>query len=382
MKRRLFNAEHERFRETFRKFLQKEVVPYNDQWEKDGIMSRSVWLKAGANGFLCPWLPEAYGGSGADFLYSVVMMEEMGRIGYTGVNTFISQSDILAPYIWDFGTEEQKRKYLPRCATGELILAIAITEPDAGSDVQAIRTTAKRDGDHYIINGQKTFISQAILANLSIVAAKTDTKVRPKYKGISLFLVEDDSPGYKKGKGFNKMGMHSLDTAELIFEDCRVHRSALLGEEGNGFGILMKELQPERLVIATIGLANMHRVLEQTKAYIHTRRAFGRTIAEFQNTRFKMAEMYTIAEIGQAFIDRLIEEHMAGRNVDTETAMAKYFINENLKKIVDECLQFYGGYGYMEEYPICKDYRDVRVLPIYGGTTEIMKELISKALLK
>lgn len=381
MKRRIFNEDHEHFRQQFRKFLNREVVPYLDQWEKDCIVSKEVWLKAGENGFLCPWLPEEYGGSGVDFLYSVVMIEELAGIGNNGFALGM-HNDIVVPYIWHYGTEEQKKKYLPGCVTGEYITAIAMTEPDAGSDLQGIRTTAVKDGDDYIINGQKTFISNGIINNLVLLVTKTDTKIEPKYKGISLFLVEGNNPGYARGRKLEKMGMHGQDTAELIFEDCRVPKSALLGGEGNGFKVLTKELQQERLVIALGAAATMHRVLAQTKEYINTRKAFGRLISDFQNTRFKMAEMYTTAEMSQVFVDRLIEEHIAGRNVDVETSMAKYYVCESLKTIADGCLQFFGGYGYMEEYPICKAYRDTRIMTIYGGSTEIMKEIISKNMLK
>jgi len=381
LKRKIFNEDHELFRDQFRKFLDKEVVPNIEQWDKDGIVSREVWLKAGENGFLCPWLPDEYGGSGADFIYSVVITEETARTGDTGFAIGM-HNDIVVPYIWHFGTDEQKKRYLPKCTTGEYITAIVMTEPDTGSDLQAIRTTAEKDGDHYIINGQKTFISNGILNNLAVVAVKTDTKIKPAYKGISLFLVEGDNPGYKRGRNLDKMGMHAQDTAELIFEDCRVPKSALLGGEGNGFMVLTKELQQERLMIAIGAVARMHRVLALTKEYINERKAFGRPIASFQNSRFKMAEMYTIAETSQVFIDRLIEEHMVGQDVVVETSMAKYFICEGLKTIVDECLQLFGGYGYMEEYPICKAYRDARVMTIFGGSSQIMKEIISKALLK
>lgn len=381
MKRKIFNEDHELFRDQFRKFLDKEVVPNIEQWDKDGIVSREVWLRAGENGFLCPWLPEEYGGSGADFIYSVVITEEMSMTDDTGFAIGM-HNDIVVPYIWHFGTDEQKKRYLPKCATGDYITAIVMTEPDTGSDLQSVRTTAIKDGDHYIINGQKTFISNGILNNLAVVAVKTDTKIKPAYKGISLFLVEGDNPGYKRGRNLDKMGMHAQDTAELVFEDCRVHKSALLGGEGNGFVVLTKELQQERLIIAIGAVARMHRVLALTKEYIKERMAFGRPIASFQNSRFKMAEMYTIAEMSQVFIDRLIEEHMKGQDVNVETSMAKYSICEGLKTIVDECLQLFGGYGYMEEYPICKAYRDARVLTIFGGSSQIMKEIISKALLK
>ncbi|MGV8058322.1 MAG: acyl-CoA dehydrogenase family protein [Smithellaceae bacterium] len=382
MERKLYNADHELFRQQYCKFLNSEVVPYYEQWEKDGIVPKEVWLKAGKMGYLCPWLPEEYGGSGVDFLYSAVMTEELGYLG----NGFVihMHNDVTVPYIGKFGTEEQKKKYLPGCVTGDYITAIAITEPDTGSDVQAIRTTAVRDGNDYILNGQKTFVTNGILNNLVIVAVKTDTKIQPAYKGISLFLVEGDNPGCKKGKKFEKMGWHAQDTAELTFEDCRVPKSAALlgGVEGNGFMFLMKGLQQERLVMVIKALADLRRVLALTKEYISTRKIFNLPISEYQNTRFKMAEMYTTAEMCQVFVDRLIEEHAAGRKVDTETAMAKYFICESLNKVANECLQFFGGYGYMEEYPICKAYRDSRVTTIFGGTSEVMKGIVANAVLR
>jgi len=356
MERTLFDQDHQIFREQYRKFLEREVAPNYDQWEKDGMVSREVWKKAGENGFLCAG---------------------MGFSGF-GVNL---HNDIAVPYIWNFGDEEQKKRWLPGCCTGEYITAIAMTEPDAGSDLQAIRATAEKDGDHYVINGQKTFITNGILNNLCIVAVKTDPKAEPPYRGVSLIVVEEGTKGYEKGRNLEKIGMHSQDTAELLFEDCRVPAENLLGGEGEGFIMLMKELQQERLVCAIGSTTAMWRVLSLTKEYINERKAFGRPLSRFQNTRFKMAEMYTVAEITQAFIDRLTEAHTAGKNVDLETAMAKYWATENLKKIVDECLQFFGGYGYMEEYPIARAYRDVRVQTIFAGTSEIMKEIISRSVL-
>ncbi|MGV8058007.1 MAG: acyl-CoA dehydrogenase family protein [Smithellaceae bacterium] len=382
MKRKIYNEDHELFRQQYRKFLQSEVVPYYAQWEKDGIAPRSVWMKAAEMGYLCPWLPEEYGGSGIDFLYSAVMIEEVGSIANFGFDIHL-HNDICVPYIWAHGTEEQKQKYLPGCVKGDYIMAIAISEADAGSDVKAIRTSAVKDGNDYILNGQKAFITNGIINNLAIVAAKTDTKIQPAYQGISLFLVEASNPGYKKGKQYEKMGWHSQDTAELIFEDCRVPKSALLGGvEGKGFKTMMTKLQQERLIIAIKALAEVWHILGMTKEYISTRKVFGQPIAEYQNTRFKMAEMFTTAEMCQVFVDRLIEDHVAGNKVDTETAMAKYFVTESLNKIVYDCLQFFGGYGYMEEYPICRSYRDARVTSIFGGANEIMKEIISKDILK
>jgi len=378
MERRLFTEDHEMFRDNFRKFIEREMAPHYEQWEKDGIVPRELWEKAGENGFICPWLPEEYGGLGLDWLYSVVEIEELANFGMTGFALNL-HADIVVPYIYNFGSEEQKKKWLPKCASGEMITAVAMTEPDTGSDLQAIRTTAEKDGDDYIINGQKTFISNGIINDLVIVAAKTDPKAEPAYKGVSLIAIEADTEGYEKGRNLEKIGWHSQDTAELAFNDCRVPRSNRLGaEEGQGFIQLMMELQQERLVCSVGCVQGMFRTLENTKEYINERTAFGRPISRFQNTRFKMAEMYTVAEVSRSFVDRLVEEHVAGKNVDVETAMAKYWTTENLKKTVDECLQFYGGYGYMEEYPIARAYRDVRVQTIFAGTTEIMKEIISR----
>lgn len=381
MKRTLFNSDHDMFRDQFKKFMEREIVPHYDQWEKEGSVPRELWNKTGEQGFICPWLPEEYGGVGADFLYSVVEIEEIANYGITGFALNL-HSDIVVPYIFNFGSEEQKKKWLPGTASGEIVTAVAMTEPDAGSDLQGIRTTAVKDGDHYVINGQKTFISNGLCNDLVIIAAKTDPKAQPAYKGVSLICVEAGTPGYIKGRKLEKIGWHSQDTAELSFEDCRVPIANCLGEEGQGFIQLMKELQQERLVCAIGCAAGMWRTLALTKEYILERKAFGRPIAAFQNTRFKMAEMYTMAEVTQAFVDRLIVEHMTHQNVDVETSMAKWWTTENLKKIVDECLQFFGGYGYMEEYPIARAYRDARVQTIFAGTTEIQKEIISRNLLK
>jgi acyl-CoA dehydrogenase len=380
MKRQLFNADHERFREQFGRFLDREVAPHYLDWERAGQVPREVWRRAGASGYLCPWLPEEYGGSGADFLYSVVQIEEMARRMLTGFTLFV-HNDIICPYLWNFGDEAQKRRWLPGCASGEIVTAIAMTEPDCGSDLQAIRATAVRDGASYVLNGRKTFITNGITNDLVIVAAKTDPSATPTHRGISLLLVPAGTPGYIKGRRLEKIGWHAQDTAELIFEDCRVPAENLLGGEGQGFKILMRELQQERLTIVISCMATIHAVLGMTADYIKQRRAFGRPIAAFQNTRFKMAEMFTVAEITQAFIDRLIAEHVAGANVNTETAMAKAWTAERLKDITDACLQFFGGYGYMEEYPIARAYRDSRVQTIYAGATEIMHEIVSRAVL-
>jgi acyl-CoA dehydrogenase len=380
MNREIYGEEHEIFRDAFRKFLEKEVVPRQAEWLKAGIVSRDVWAKAGAQGFVAPWLPEEYGGSGADFLYSVVEIEEMARIGETGFALNL-HGEVVVPYIASFGTEEQKKKYLPRCATGECITAVAMTEPDAGSDLQAIKTTAVKDGDTYVINGQKTFITNGIINDLIIVAAMTDPKAQPRYTGMSLFLVEDGTPGYQKVRKLEKIGMHSQDTAELFFEEVRVPRENLLGgQEGQGFMQLMVKLQQERLVCAVGGMASIWAVLDMTKKFCQERFVFGKPIIKFQNTRFKLVEMYAMAEALQAFLDRLLKEHVAGKNVVTETCMAKFLCTEQAKKTVDECLQFFGGYGYMMEYPIARAFQDIRVTTIYAGTTEIMKEIIGRQL--
>ncbi|MEW6439832.1 MAG: acyl-CoA dehydrogenase family protein [bacterium] len=381
MKRELYSEEHEIFREAFRKFLEKEAVPCRAEWEKARIVSRSFWKKAGEQGFLAPWVEEAYGGAGADFLYSAVEVEEVNLIGAYELVGMCMHSDIVVPYIHAFGTQEQKQRWIPGCVTGDIITAIAMTEPNAGSDLQAIRTTAVKDGDAYVLNGQKTFISNGFLNDLVIVACLTDPRAKPRHAGISLICVEEGTPGYQKVRKLDKIGLHAQDTAELFFEDCRVPRENLLGaEEGRGFIQLMVKLQQERLVCAISSMAAIRGVLGWTKKYCEERVCFGKPIIRFQNTRFKLVEMYTMAEALQAFMDRLVREHMKGTDVVTETSMAKWMCSEELKKTVDQCLQFFGGYGYMEEYPIAKAYRDVRASTIFAGTTEIMKEIIGRRL--
>jgi len=301
-------------------------------------------------------------------------------VGETGFALTL-HGEVVVPYIESFGTEEQKKKYLPKCATGECITAVAMTEPDAGSDLQALKTTAVKDGDDYIINGQKTFITNGIINDLIIVAAMTDPKAEPRYTGMSLFLVEDGTPGYNKVRKLEKLGMHSQDTAELFFEEVRVPKENLLGgQEGQGFSQLMVKLQQERLVVSIGAMASIWAVLDMTKKFCEERVAFGKPILKFQNTRFKLVELYSMAEALQAFLDRLTKEHVAGGNVVTETCMAKFLVTEQAKKTVDECLQFFGGYGYMMEYPIARAFQDIRVTTIYAGTTEIMKEIIGRSL--
>ena len=375
MERTIFNEDHNMFRDQFREFCAREIVPNIERWEEQRIVDRETWLKAGEQGFICPWVDPTYGGLGVDFGYSVIMNEELVRAGSSGFALPL-HSDICVPYIATFGSEEQKQRWLPGCVSGKLISAIAMTEPNAGSDLAAIKTTALRDGDHYLLNGQKTFISNGILSDVVIVAAKTDPK--SSHSGVSLIVVEAGTPGFEKGRKLNKMGMHSQDTSELHFTDCRVPAANLLGKEGNGFYYMMEKLQQERLVVAIGAQAAAEIVLEDTIKYTQERTAFGRPICKFQNTQFTMAEMATEVEIGRSFIDRLIAEHIAGTPIVKETSMAKYWVTEMSKRVIDGCLQFYGGYGYMEEYPVCRAYRDARAQTIFAGSNEIMKVIIAK----
>jgi len=377
MERTIFKEEHEIFRRAYRKFLEKEVIPFQEKWDEDGVFPREIWRKAGEQGFLCPWLPECYGGAGADFLYSVVLIEETGIAQVSGWGIGL-HNDIVSPYIHSFGTEKQKQKWLPKCASGEIVTAVAMTEPNCGSDLQALRATAVKDGDAYVINGQKTFITNGMSNDLVIVACLTDPKAKPRHQGISLIAVEDGTPGYSKVRKLEKIGLRGQDTAELAFEDCRVPRANLLGEEGAGFKILMQKLQPERLVVAIRCQSWSRAVLERAIKYCHEREAFGRPISAFQNTRFKLVEMATQIEVSQAFVDRLIVEHAAGKDVTTETCMAKYFTSEMLQRVTDQCLQFYGGYGYMMEYPIQRHFRDSRIFTITEGTSEMQRIVIAR----
>ncbi|MFE1242540.1 acyl-CoA dehydrogenase family protein [Fictibacillus sp. NPDC058756] len=379
MKRSFLNDDHEMFRKSLRKFLEKEAYPYYDQWEKDRIIPRSFWTKMGDQGFLCPDIEEKYGGSGVDWGFAAVISEELERVG-SGLIGIGLHNDIVVPYITAYGTEEQKQRWLPRCVTGEIITAIAMTEPGTGSDLAGIKTTAKLEGSHYIINGQKTFITNGIHADLVIVACKTDLHAKPKHKGVSLFVVERDTPGFTRGRKLDKVGLHCQDTAELIFEGCRVHKDNLLGEEGKGFTYLMEKLQQERLVVAIGAQAAAEEMFKQTLNYVKSREAFGRPVSQFQNTQFKLAEMATDIEMGRAFLDALIAEHMAGENIVTKVSMAKWKLTDTAKRIAGECMQLHGGYGYMEEYEIARRYRDIPVASIYAGTNEIMKVIIAKNL--
>ena len=377
IERTLFSEDHNIFRESFRKFLDNEVVPHHERWEEQGYVDREVWLKAGANGYLCTSMPEEYGGAGADKLYSMIMMEEIAKVNATGLG-FGLHSEIIAPYILNYGSEAQKRHYLPKMASGEIIGAIAMTEPGAGSDLQGVKTTALRDGDHYVINGSKTFITNGWHADVVIVVAKTNPAAGAK--GTSLILVDRGTPGFDKGKRLKKVGLKAQDTSELFFDNVKVPVSNVLGQENQGFIYLMQELPWERMMIAIRAVANAEAAIEWTTEYVRNRKAFGKTVFDFQSTRFKLAELKTEVQVGRVFVDRCIESVLK-RELDTATAsMAKLWTTEMQCKVLDECLQLHGGSGYMLEYPVTRAYADARVQRIYGGTNEIMKEVISRTL--
>jgi len=373
-----YTEEHEMLRDTFKKFIEKEITPYHEQWEKDGMVPRELWLKAGENGFICPWADEKYGGIEADYLYSAIMTEELTKAGASGFALGL-HSDIVVPYIDSFGDDEQKERWIPGCVSGESISAVAMTEPGAGSDLQAIKTTAVKDGDSYVINGQKTFISNGLLADVVVVAAKTDPNADPPYTGLSLIVVERGTPGFERGKKIPKIGMKAQDTAELFFDDCRVPVSNLLGTEGSGFFQLMQKLQPERLVCAIGGQAAAEKCLEITIQYTQERQQFGRPIFKFQNTQFVLADIASEVSVGRAFLDRLIQDHMDGKDIVTETCMAKLWIGEMANRVADRCLQLHGGYGYCEEYPISKFWVDGRIQTIFAGTSEVMRLIIARS---
>ncbi|MGG0185786.1 acyl-CoA dehydrogenase family protein [Bacillus rhizoplanae] len=379
MKHAYLEEEHHIFRDAFRKFLEKEAYPHYNQWEKDGIIPRSLWKKMGQNGFLCPMIEEKYGGAGADFGYSAVINEELEKVGSSLVGISL-HNDIVIPYLTAYGTEEQKKRWLPKCVSGEYITAIAMTEPGTGSDLAGIRTTARKEGAHYVVNGEKTFITNGIHADLVVVVCKTDSTVKPAHKGMSLLVLERGMEGFKRGKKLEKVGLHSQDTAELIFEDVKVPASNLLGEEGKGFYYLMDKLQQERLVVAIAAITAAEVMLSLTKEYVKGRKAFGKSISDFQTVQFRLAEMYTEIEIGRTFIDECIRAHMHGKNIVTKVSMAKWWVTDLAKKVAAECMQLHGGYGYMEEYEIARRYRDIPVSAIYAGTNEIMKSIIAKSM--
>ncbi len=377
MERTLFREDHEQFRTSVQRFLETEVLPHQKRWAENGIVDREAWRKAGQAGLLCPWLSEEYGGAGGDFLHSVVVMEELAKAYESGFAIPL-HSDIVVPYLAEFGNDAQKKRWLPGCGSGELVTAVAMTEPGTGSDLAALTTRAVRDGDDYVIDGAKTFISNGILCDLCIVAAKTDPDPKNAHQGISLFVVEAGTKGFIKGKRLEKMGMASQDTSELAFDACRVPVDNRLGEEGAGFMMLMRKLQQERLCVAIASQASAERVLVDTIAYAQERKAFGKPISKFQNTQFKLVECATKIEVGRAFLDRLIGEHVAGKYLVKECSMAKLWQTEMGSEVVDTCLQFFGGYGYMLEYPVARAYMDARVQRIFAGTNEIMKIIIAK----
>ncbi len=376
MERSLFSEEHDIFRRNFRQFAETRVMPQQSKWREQGVVDREIWLEAGDSGFLCPWMEEEYGGAGGDFLHSVIVMEELCRVYESGWAASL-HSDIIVPYIHSFGNPEQKAKLLPGCVSGETITALAMTEPGTGSDLAGIATTAKRDGDEYVINGAKTFISNGMSCDLAVVAARTENSDDP-HRSLSLFVIEGDRPGFIRGRRLEKMGMESQDTAELAFDDCRVPAENLLGQEGGGFMMLMQKLQQERLCVAVMSQASAEKVLEDAIAYTQERKAFGRSISKFQNTQFTLAQCATEIEVGRAFLDNLIAQHVAGKYLVKECSMAKLWQTEMQGRVVDACLQLYGGYGYMLEYPISRAYMDARVQRIYAGTNEIMKVIIAK----
>ncbi len=371
-----YTEEHNIFRDAVRKFFEKEVTPHVDEWEEAGIVPRSVWKKMGEQGFLCTSVPEEYGGVGADFLYSVILTEELSRTNFTGLAAPL-HSDIVVPYITSFASEELKKKYLPGCVYGDIITAVGMTEPNTGSDLAAIKTTAAEKGGDVIINGQKTFISNGINCDLLVLAAR-DPAIENSYQAIDLYLVEADTPGFEKGKKIKKIGWKGQDTAELYFSDCRIPAGNRLGEKGSGFVMLMQKLQQERLMCCIIAVAAAERMLEMTIPYCKERKAFGKPISKFQNTQFKIVEMATEIKLGRTFLDKLIMDHTEGKNIVVEVSMAKYWTTEMAMRVADQCLQLHGGYGYCEEYPIARAWRDTRVMSIFAGTNEIMKTIAAK----
>ena len=375
--RTLFGEEHEMFRQTARRFCEEEVAPHHAQWERDGIVSRQVWARAGAQGLLCCSVPEELGGPGGDFLMSAIMTEEMARIGATGP-AFHLHSEIVAPYLVHYGSDEQKARWLPAMASGEAIGAVAMTEPSAGSDLQAIRTTARLDGNHLVLDGQKVFISNGHIADLVIVAAKTDPEARGK--GISLVLVESGTPGFARGRNLQKIGYHAQDTGELFFDGCRVPATNLLGVENKGFVQLIEQLPQERLLVALRSVAVIEAALDWTVRHVSERQAFGRPVAGFQNTRFRLAEAKSRATMLRVFIDRCIELHLDGGLSAEDAAMAKLTATETMCEVLDDCLQLHGGMGYMWETPIARAWADNRMARIAGGSSEIMKEIVGRTL--
>jgi len=376
--RTLFNEEHAMFRQSVRNFVEREITPHHHDWEKAGVVPRELWTKAGQMGLLCPDAPEAYGGPGANYLYNVIVTEEFLRVGATGPG-FLLHSDIVLPYLVHHATPAQKERWIPKMVSGEVVAALGMSEPGAGSDLQGIRTTATEDEHGFVLNGAKTFITNGQLCDLVMVAAKTDPKLGAA--GVSLFLVDASLEGFAKGKNLDKVGMKAQDTSELFFDNVRLPKDALLGRRGGGFKILMEELVQERLAVAVMTMASAEAALEWTITYVNERKAFGRSISKFQNTRFKLADMSAKLTVGRAFVDRCLELHLEGKLDAPTAAKAKLWTSETQFEVMDTCLQLFGGYGYMTEYPISRAWADARIQRIWGGTSEIMRELIARSIL-
>jgi acyl-CoA dehydrogenase len=379
VRRTIFGEEHALFRAGVRRFAEQHVAPKVSAWNAAGISDRATWRAMGEAGYLGAAMPERWGGGGGDFLHDAIVIEELADLRAHALQTSL-HSDICMPYLLHYGTDAQREQFLRPAITGECLLAIAMTEPGTGSDLAAVTTRARRDGDDYVLDGAKTFISNGQNCDLVIVVAKTDPAAQPAHRGISLILVEASRPGFVRGKKLDKLGLRGQDTSEMFFEGCRVPCSNVLGQEGQGFKYLMSQLQQERLVIAVGAMASCRRALEDTLAYVKERRAFGQPIGSFQNTQFKLAELATEVEVGQAFVDRLLAEHVRGADVTTEVSMAKWWTTALQKRLTSECLQLFGGNGFMLEYPIATDYADAAVQTIYAGTNEIMKLIVARKL--
>ena len=378
IERSIFQPEHEMWRQTVRHFVETEIVPFHEQWEKDGIVPRELWLKAGAAGMLCCTVPEEYGGLGLDYLFDVVVFEELWRVGASGPG-FLIHADLVATYILSSGSEEQKRHWLPKMVRGEAIGSLGMTEPHAGSDLKAIRTKAERDGNHFVINGQKVFISNGQMCDVLVLATKTDSMAGAK--GVTLFLVDASLPGFNRGKNLDKLGMKAQDTSELFFDNLRVDADAMLGEEGKGFSLMMTKLAQERLAQAIRSATVVETVIDYTVDYTSERRAFDQTIGDFQNTQFVLADLKARSVMARVFTDACINLFLKGELNPVDAAMAKMVTSELHCETVDKCLQLFGGWGYMWEYPIARAFADARMGRIGGGSTEVMKEIISRDML-
>ena len=371
-----YTDEHNRFRRQLRRFCDTEIIPHVDQWEKDHRVPRSVWQKMGKGGFLCPTLPAEYGGMGGDFLHSLIVTEELSRTAHTGLAAGL-HSDVVVPYIESFAAAELKKKYLPGCVSGDIITAVAMTEPDAGSDLAGMETTAVEDGDSVVINGAKTFISNGVICDLVVLAAR-DPGVDNKHQAVSLYLVEADTPGFSKGRRLDKMGWHSQDTAELFFNNCRIPRANRLGEKGMGFFMLVEKLQQERLVCAIGGVTGAERILEYTVDYCKQTVVSGKPLSRSQAVQFALVEMTTEAKLGRTFMEKLVADHMEGRNIILETVMAKYWSTDLVNRMAHRAMDLVGDFGALEACPLTRAFRDARVMSIFAGTNEIMKGIAAK----